>query len=141
MNTKQTGDIAEATILSEFVKLGCSVSIPFGENQKYDLIVDINGELLKVQCKSAWLEKDGEVLKFNVSSHYYNHSENKYVFSDYKGKIDLFAVYLPDNGKVYLVPESEVGKKDCTLRILPPKQNKKFNIAEDFEIQKQIKLL
>ena len=48
MNTKDKGNIGEAVILAEFMKKGISVSIPFGDNARYDLIAEFNGKLNKI---------------------------------------------------------------------------------------------
>lgn len=48
MNTKTKGNIGEAVVLSEFVKRGTQVSIPFGDNARYDLIAEFNGKLNKI---------------------------------------------------------------------------------------------
>ena len=51
MNSKDKGNIGEAIMLAEFIKRGIQVSIPFGDNARYDLIIDLNGKLYKVQVK------------------------------------------------------------------------------------------
>lgn len=43
MNTKSKGNIGEIRIASEFIKRGCIVSFLFGDNARYDLVVDIMG--------------------------------------------------------------------------------------------------
>ena len=48
MNTKQIGDISEVTVLAELIKRGYTASVPFGDNDPYDLIVDIGSELYRV---------------------------------------------------------------------------------------------
>jgi hypothetical protein len=53
MNTNQIGKISELEILTYVTKLGYSVSIPFGDKDKYDQIWDINGKLIKVQIKTS----------------------------------------------------------------------------------------
>lgn len=53
MNTNIKGKISELEILTLVTKLGYSVSIPFGDKDKYDQIWDINGHLLKIQIKTA----------------------------------------------------------------------------------------
>lgn len=42
--TKQKGDVSEAVVLAELVKLGFSVLQPFGDNQSYDLVVEKGGK-------------------------------------------------------------------------------------------------
>jgi len=53
VHTKVTGDTTEAIILAEFLKAGFPVLIPFGENHRYDLVIEAGGRFLRVQCKTA----------------------------------------------------------------------------------------
>ena len=39
-STKAVGDQPEAAVLASPVKAGCRISIPFGENHRYDLLCD-----------------------------------------------------------------------------------------------------
>lgn len=54
MNTKQVGDVTEVRILSRLITEGFSVSTPYGDNDPYDLLVDTESRILKVQCKTGW---------------------------------------------------------------------------------------
>lgn len=109
MRPKETGELSEALVLAKLLCLGYSVSIPFGNNQRYDFIIDDNGKLLKVQCKTGRI-KGGAVL-FSVRS---SHGKIK---RDYKGEIDVFVVYCPDNNKFYKIPIDEVGINLYSLRV------------------------
>lgn len=57
MNTKQKGSIAEQAVIIRFLKLGWHICKPLGDNQGYDLIVDVHGKLAKIQVKSAWYNR------------------------------------------------------------------------------------
>lgn len=48
MNTKNVGNVGEAITLAEFVKRGIPVYIPFGENERADLVAEFNGKLNKI---------------------------------------------------------------------------------------------
>lgn len=50
-NTKQKGNIGIGCAIAYFTKQGCNVSLPLNDSQDYDLIVDNNGTLLKIQVK------------------------------------------------------------------------------------------
>ena len=56
MNTKQIGDIAEQSVILQALKLGWGVCKPVGDRLPYDLVFDVNGNLIKIQVKSAWLD-------------------------------------------------------------------------------------
>lgn len=53
MTTKQLGNIGEAKTLAKFVGLQIPVYIPFGDNEKADLIAEFNGKLNKIQVKTS----------------------------------------------------------------------------------------
>lgn len=53
MNSKRIGNIGEAAALMKFVEIGIPVYLPFGDNEKADLIVELKGQLLKIQVKSS----------------------------------------------------------------------------------------
>ncbi len=45
MNTKQVGDETEARIIAALIGEGYSVSVPFGDNDRCDLVLDTGTEL------------------------------------------------------------------------------------------------
>jgi PD-(D/E)XK endonuclease len=51
--TQRKGDLATATAIATFTSLGLDVAIPLTESASYDLIVDDEGTLYRVQCKYA----------------------------------------------------------------------------------------
>ena len=57
MNTTEKGDLAEQHVVLKALSNGWGVSVPIGR-PAYDLIFDIKGQLLKIQVKAAWYEKD-----------------------------------------------------------------------------------
>lgn len=56
-STKARGDIGEALVIAEAKKRGYQVAIPYGENWRYDLIVQRAGKLERIQCK--YTKSDG----------------------------------------------------------------------------------
>jgi hypothetical protein len=132
MKTATKGNEAEAAILAAFVKRGIDVSVPFGGGQPYDLIVDLGEfDLLKVQCKTGWLDKG--CVSFNTRSTDHGQGRRSYV-----GLAHLFAVYFPPKRSVYLVPLDAVGGFRAYLRLEPARNNqqRKVRFAADFEIDR-----
>jgi hypothetical protein len=117
-NTKGKGDVSEARVLAAFVDLGFYVSRPFGENQRYDLIIDDGQKLFRVQVKTGRL-RNGVVLFSAMSSHWHRGGQAR----PYLGEVDYIAVYCPDTEKVYVVPESHLTRSYGSLRIAPTKNN------------------
>ena len=54
MDTKLKGDIAEQALVLKALKREWGVLTPVGDRLPYDLVLDVDGALIKVQVKSAW---------------------------------------------------------------------------------------
>ncbi|WP_224270719.1 group I intron-associated PD-(D/E)XK endonuclease [Haloprofundus salinisoli] len=66
MNPSRRGDETEAVILASLMNLGFSVSVPFGDSDRYDLVVDDHETLSRVQCKTGnWVNGS---IRFNLYS-------------------------------------------------------------------------
>ena len=69
MDTNFKGKITELKVLTYITELGYSVSIPFGDKDRYDQIWDINGKLIKVQVKTAhWKTLEQKAITFKCKS-------------------------------------------------------------------------
>lgn len=69
-NTKRIGDVSEVMVLGAFIRAGYFVSIPFGGNQRYDLIAEKNNRLCRVQVKTGRFRK-GAIVFACYSMHAY----------------------------------------------------------------------
>ena len=135
MNTKQRGDETEARILTELVARGYSVSVPFGDNDPYDLVVDIDGGLYRVQCKTGWVEDD--CIRFKTASKTTRDGRVSHV--GYDGRIDAFSVYCPDIDSVYWMPVGDAGKRNTYLRIEEAKiDHPSINFVEEYTLSSQL---
>lgn len=134
--TQSIGNIVELKCITKFIELGYEVSIPYGNGAKYDFIADINGELLRFQCKSASYPRKNGVEDFEaiqIATICQTTNTQKTVRHKYtKEQIDYFATCF--NDKVYIIPVEECSTSK-TLRFSPPKNNQQnYNKAEDYEI-------
>ena len=139
LNSKQKGNLTELQCLTACSELGLTVSIPYGDSARYDFVLDFNGELYKIQCKTSSL-KDNGVYKFATrSTQVGTASTNVRTYT--KDDIDFFATYI--EGKCYLVPVEQASGKEKTLRFVPPKNGQKEGIsfAKDYELQSQLEKL
>ena len=135
LDSKKKGNLTEMQCMSAFMANGCGVSIPFGDNSKYDFIADVDGKLYKVQVKTA-SKRDESSIKFSCRSTHVNCSGTRnvrYTAND----IDFFATYW--NGICYLVPVAECSTEK-TLRFHSAKnsQLKGITFAEEYILDKQI---
>lgn len=128
---KEIGDTAVAGVLASLLKRGNAILLPFGDSQRYDLVIEKNGQFSRVQCKSGRIRNG--CIKFNTSStEWYKEHCRK----NYRGQIDYFGVYCPEIDKSYLVPVNTVGETQGVLRFKPTKNKQERNVrwSSNFEI-------
>ena len=68
---KDVGDRTQLCVMVALRELGYAVSVPFGENTRYDLVVDDGETLQRVQCKTGRLR--GGAVRFATCSTYGHH--------------------------------------------------------------------
>lgn len=126
-NPKTIGERSEAVILAKLLLCGEVVLQPFGDNQRYDLVIDRSGEFIRIQCKTGRL-KDGVISFWSCSN------SGGYSKRDYLGEIEAFAVYCPENSQVYLVPVMDAASRNTRLRVENPRNgiNSTIRWANDF---------
>ena len=113
MNTKSQGNIGVAAAIAYFTANNIQVSIPLGDNSRYDLIVEINGKLKKVQCKTSRYQI-GKKYKVGLKTTGGNKSRSsKKLIS--KGEADLLFVYTFDGGHWLFPPKQFINKVSLTL--------------------------
>lgn len=130
MESHIRGDMTEATVLAELKRRDVSVSLPFGDNERYDMVVETpGGWLFRAQVKTGW-KRDGTVV-FKGYSQHTNTEGNTY--KQYADGIDCFLVYSHDEERLFLVWEEEVGS-NMAIRIEEPEQrHRTANWADDYE--------
>lgn len=136
INTKAIGDIGEANVLCKFVELGIPVYLPFGDNQRSDLIAEFNGKLNRIQVKTSVKAEDGVYKVDLTSSTVHRKNGVKYVYTE--NDIDFFALYNIARNKVLLIPVAEAPKTTITIRYVPPGQKNQYRVwlEDDWLIEK-----
>ena len=66
LTPSQKGAVAEAAITAAVVELGLTVLRPLCEGRRYDLVIDLEPALLRVQCKLA--RRVGGVVSVGLAS-------------------------------------------------------------------------
>jgi len=116
MNSKRKGSIAVGEAIRYFTKNNNSVLVPVSDCDKYDLVIDHDGVLKRIQCKySDDKEKSGA---FIVDLRTFGGYRDKTYHTRYlKGDFDLLFVYC-SNGNSYLIPEEKLwGKSQLAIGI------------------------
>ena len=135
-NTLIRGDINELQCILDFQKRGYYCSIPFSGSCRYDLIVDINDKLYKIQCKASSYSEDEGVLKMSATRSTTNTQRTiKYTYSE--NEVDYFYTSWKEYG--FLIPINEVSTEKY-LRVKPPKNGiqSTMSIASDYLIDNVI---
>jgi hypothetical protein len=114
---------------------GYGLLLPFGENTRYDLVIEDAGALAKVQCKSGRLRAGA--VRWSLCSNYAHHRTPRTTRRDYVGEVDYFGVYCAETGGVYLIPLADLAiRRGGSLRVDPPKNNQRkfIRYAAQYEI-------
>ena len=132
--TTQLGLLTELQCQYAFSERGISLSQPIVPDCRYDYIADINGELIKIQCKTAHSEPNN-IIRFLVSSKNWNTGDRH----NYIGEIDYFYTYWDNNH--FLIPISIISdtQKEKRLRLGNPSDYATQNnatYAQDYFLDK-----
>jgi hypothetical protein len=138
LTPSQRGAVAEAAITLAAVELGLVVLLPRGEGGRYDLVIDLEPRLLRLQCKLA--QRLAGVLHVRVSTSRYTPAG--YVRTSYSAEeIDAIGAYSPELRRCFLVPIDEVPNRNAMhLRLDPTRNNQAERIkwARDYDFAAMI---
>ncbi|HVP41849.1 MAG TPA: group I intron-associated PD-(D/E)XK endonuclease [Terriglobales bacterium] len=109
------GEIAEALFVAKALSLGMNVSKPFGQNCRYDFMVEVMGRVSRVQVKSTWRignwtrRVDGTrrpcrnayIVRCGGSG---THGQSRYRLSD----LDYIAAYIGLEDEWFIIPLARV---------------------------------
>lgn len=137
-NEKQIkGLTTEIICMQKFIELGYIVSIPYGNNSRYDLLVDNGKTIWKVQCKAASLNDNGSytVATCNKSLTTKIRKIKHYT----KEEIDFIVSIIED--KLVVIPVEYIKNSNSkSFRTKLPKYGTKSNcnLIEDFTVEKYL---
>lgn len=133
LTTNQKGAIAEAAIVKEAVRLGVQVYRPVVEGGACDLILDMSGRLVRVQCK--WATWTDEAVSFRCYRSRRTRS-GLLAWPYAADEVDAFAAYCFALDMCYFVPlEHVAGRRSLRLRVKPTANNQSagINWAAEYE--------
>jgi hypothetical protein len=142
-DTARKGLVTHLAVAQRLVELGFEVLEPVGNHLRYDLAYYIpasigeKAQLVRIQCKSARLSKDGTCLVFNA---YNLGGEGRRQKRGYRGDAEYFGVFSPDTRTIYMIHVDECPIGETALRLeFTGKQGKNqysegVRWAKDYEI-------
>jgi PD-(D/E)XK endonuclease len=140
LTTNQKGLVAETAIVYKAVKLGVGVARPL-DDERYDLILDFEGRLVRVQCK--WAGRSGNVVVVRCySNRRAKEGLRRRPYTD--DEIDAIAAYCEELEACYLIPAAIVsGRTQVHLRLERSHNNQwsGVNWASDYEFGARLRRL
>jgi hypothetical protein len=131
---KHKGDLAELMVAADLRRRGHKVAIPYGEDWDYDLIVERDGALERVQVKYG-RSAEG-VLVVRCRSHSLTGGRVRTTKRYTAAIIDWLAVYDAATAQCFYLPASELGegRAELRLRLAPARngQRARIRLAADF---------
>ena len=110
IHTKTKGNIAETFVLANLIKEGFAVSIPYGENSRYDLIIDTKKGLKRIQVKYISKRKDRGSYVLPLRSIRANKNKNRIIHYT-SDQVDFMVGYCLDNNSCYIIPMDKIKMK------------------------------
>lgn len=132
---KVKGDIGVAKVIAEATSQLWNVLLPLSEHQQYDLVLEKDGELKRVQVRYTSINKFGTIsVKLRTSWADKNGTHNR---SREKNDYDILAVYCPGTEKVYFIDAANFNNTAAiNLRVSEAKSGQRIGIrmADDYLI-------
>ena len=137
IDTRIKGEITEMKCQLFCLEQGYVISKPILDTARYDLLLDYNGKIYRIQIKtSRWMSDEHEGIVFNCKSQHSVAGGNK-IMKYTPDEIDFFMTEFEN--EFYLVPCKEA-KVEMRLRFKPTKnhQDDKATFAKDFKFEEVI---
>ena len=125
---KTQGDNTELRFMLLSQELGHIISKPFGDNSKYDLIIDNGNDLEKIQIKSTSRKDTSSGMDcYNCLVCSGSKQKEKYNEKD----VDFIVIYVIPENTWYKIPVKEI--KGKTVKLYPHRQSQR-NTYEKYRI-------
>ena len=142
--TQQKGTMTELHCILDLTSLGIRCLTPVDESSKYDVVADLNGKFIRIQCKTASWAKDTakEKAAFEIAT--CCQTTNTKATTRYKysaEEIDYFYTFFEGQG--YLVSIKEATGLSFRWRYEYPSSNQKkgIHIADEYKVEEVIKTI
>lgn len=140
-NEQQTkGILTELRCAEKFIELGFSVSFPYGNIDRYDMLVDTGKKIFRVQVKTASKNENDSYTVNTVTAVATTATRYKKHYDS--SQID-FLVTIIEGRLVFMLPEFVQKSTARIFRVVLPKYGSKSNcnLIEDFSFEKIMKPL
>lgn len=114
---KQQGEWAELCFMARAAEMGLKVCKPYGDSAPWDVGIEHEGRLIRVQIKSTTFYR-GRTFTCNVVGP----GHKPYP----RGTVDFFAIYLVPVDAWYIIPERAMGRSSISLQFTPEKEGHRY---------------
>jgi hypothetical protein len=118
-------------VIVECIKLGIGLAKPL-DDERYDLILDVDSKLWRIQCK--WAVRQGEVVVIRLYSN--RRGPEGMITRRYSAEdVDGFAAYGLETDTCYFMPVTFARHREVRFRLGPTLNNQAIGIrwASDYE--------
>ena len=143
-NTQQKGVLTELHCILDLTKLGIRCLTPVDDSSKYDIVADLGGRFIRIQCKTASWVTDTAIEKsafciYTCCQTTNTKSTTRHKYS--KNDIDYFYTWFEGQG--YLVSIEEATGVTFRWRYEYPATNQKqgIHIANEYRIEEVLKVI
>lgn len=109
-NSKKQGDAGLGVAIGWFATNGKTVCVPLTDSQDYDLVVDDDGILKRVQVRTTTYKTPYGIYAVGLAVHGGNRSGQGKTKHFDPTKIDLLFV-VSEDGRKYLIPTSQMSSR------------------------------
>ena len=136
LTSNRKGAIAETAIVLAATRAGIDVYRPVADGGRCDLVFDVSGRLLRIQCK--WAAEVGSTVAVRCYSSRrcaVGMVSRRYSDED----VDAIAAYSPERDRCYVLPLAWLGnRREVRLRTAPTANGQLQGVhwAADFELER-----
>jgi hypothetical protein len=110
---KRRGEFSEAAFLAKAINLGFKIVQPWGNSERYDLILDSGSHFWRVQIKSTSAKRSGG---YHIQPSHFVYGGRKVVYT--ADEIDVLAAHVVPLDVWYIVPAAALAP-GMSLRLYP----------------------
>lgn len=107
-NSKKQGDWGVGAAIAHYSKLGHTILIPLTDSQDYDLVVDVEGKLQRIQVKTTTYKNRQGNYTVSLTTKGGNRSYNTIKKMD-KAFVDQIFIITKEN-EIYIIPSDKIGQ-------------------------------
>ncbi|MFH1576393.1 MAG: group I intron-associated PD-(D/E)XK endonuclease [Candidatus Margulisiibacteriota bacterium] len=137
MDTKLKADIAESAVVTELLRRGFRVLKPVGDRLPYDIALDHDDKLLRIQIKSAWFVRSRDYFAVDVrrtKTNRRNMRRERYSSKDF----DFAILYIDEGPVFYIMPVAVFNRYASTISLVETKKRQRkpqaFKYRESWDL-------